>query len=105
MQLEKALGILKFNLLVVYCPLLCKFSNIYKSTWKSMINYSASAIINLVNVLLLLLLFLLFRATPVVYRGSQARDLIGAQPPAYTAATAMPGPGCVCDLHHSSRQS
>ena len=26
------------------------------------------------------------------------------QLPAYTTATAMPTPSCVCDLHHSSRQ-
>ena len=24
--------------------------------------------------------------------------------PAYTTATAMPGPSCICDLHHSSPQ-
>ena len=26
------------------------------------------------------------------------------QLPAYTIATAMPDPSCICDLHHSSRQ-
>ena len=26
------------------------------------------------------------------------------QLPAYAMATAMPGPSCVCDLHHSLRQ-
>ena len=48
--------------------------------------------------------FFLFRAAPMAYGSSQARDHIGAQLPAYTTATAMPGPSCVCDLHRSSRQ-
>ena len=26
------------------------------------------------------------------------------KPPAYTSATAMPDPGLICDLHHSSWQ-
>ena len=42
---------------------------------------------------------LLFRATPTAYRGSQARDRIGA-----TAADLHHSHSCFCDLHHSSWQ-
>ena len=48
--------------------------------------------------------FFFLRAAPVhveVPRIGVERKL---QLPAYTAATAMPDPTCVCDLHHSSRQ-
>ena len=41
----------------------------------------------------------LFRATPVAYGSSQARDLL-----VYTRATAMPDPSRIWDLHHSSWQ-
>ena len=45
-----------------------------------------------------------FRAAPVAYGSSQARGQIRAVAAAYATATAMPDPGCVCDLHHSSWQ-
>ena len=63
-----------------------------------------------VTQILLLLFFFsvscLFRATPAVYGSSQTRGLIGsvAASHATATATATPDPGCVCDLHHSSRQ-
>ena len=68
-------------------------------------------------VCLFVLFFCLFRATPVVYGGSQARSPIGAvatglcqshsnarSKPAYARATAMPDPSHIGDLHHSSQQ-
>ena len=45
--------------------------------------------------------FLLFRAVPVVYRSSQAREL---QPSPYATATATQDPSRICDLVHSSQQ-
>ena len=44
-------------------------------------------------------LFFLFRATPVAYGSSQARGRIEPQLLAYTTATTMPDPSCICDLH------
>ena len=48
--------------------------------------------------------FWLFRAPPAACGSSQARDRIGAIAAAYTAATAMPDPSHLCDLHCSSWQ-
>ena len=45
-----------------------------------------------------------FRAAAKAYGGSQARGPIGAAARAYTRATAMPDPSCVCNLHDSSQQ-
>ena len=45
-----------------------------------------------------------FRATPSAYGSSQARGQIELQLPAYTTATTMQDPSCLCDLHHSPRQ-
>ena len=42
----------------------------------------------------------LFKASPMAYWSSQARDRIGAT----ATATAMPDMSHICDLHHSSRQ-
>ena len=47
--------------------------------------------------------FFFLRATPVAYGGFQARDPLGAVA-ANAKATAMQGPSCVCNLHHSSQQ-
>ena len=47
---------------------------------------------------------LLFRATPVVYGGSQVGVQSELKLPAYTTATAMQDPSHVWDLHHSSWQ-
>jgi len=44
---------------------------------------------------------MLFR---VAYISSQARGPIAAAAVAYTTATAILDPSCICDLHHSSRQ-
>ena len=44
----------------------------------------------------------LFRAAPATYRGSKARDGIGA-PAAYTTATARADPSHIFDLHPSSQ--
>ena len=52
--------------------------------------------------------FLLFRATPLAYGSSQARGRIGAVAASlhtYTTDKETQDPNCVCDLHHSSRQS
>ena len=43
-------------------------------------------------------------AAPVAYGGSQARDELELQLPAYTTATARPDLSRVCNLHHSSQQ-
>ena len=48
----------------------------------------------------LFIYFCLFRAAPVACGSSQARGLIGTT----AAATAMPDPSPICDLHHSSWQ-
>ena len=48
--------------------------------------------------------FVFSRAAHVAYESSQARGLIGAQPPAYARATATWDPSHVFDLHHSSWQ-
>ena len=53
-------------------------------------------------------IFLLFRAAPTVYRGSQARGLIGATAASlhhsHSHARSEPDPSCVHDIHHSSLQ-
>ena len=51
-----------------------------------------------------LLIYLLFRAAPINYGSSQARDELELQLPAYATATAMPDLSCLCNLHHSSQQ-
>ena len=48
--------------------------------------------------------FVFFRAAPMAYGGSQAKDLIRALAAAYTTGTATQDPSHICDLHHSSRQ-
>ena len=48
------------------------------------------------------LVFCLFRAAPAAYGCSQVRGLIRAVSPVDARAIAMPDPGCICDLHHSS---
>ena len=59
---------------------------------------------NLKGLFYFILFYLLFRATPAAYGGSQARGQIRAAATAYTTATGMLDPSCVCDLHHSSQQ-
>ena len=48
-------------------------------------------------------LFSFFQATPAA-RNSQARGRIRTVAEAYSTATAMADPSCVCSLHHSSQQ-
>ena len=48
--------------------------------------------------------FCLFRATPMVYGGSQARGLIGATAASLHHSHAMQDSGQICNLHCSSRQ-
>ena len=54
--------------------------------------------------LLEVFLFLLFRATLEAYGDSQPGVELELQLPACSAATPMPDPSHICDLHHSSRQ-
>ena len=82
----------------------------HKNLYAGLYAYSILFYIYLKLLLLLLLLlfiylfFLLFRAVPVAYGTSQARGQIGAQPPAYTATSAMQDPSHVCNPYHSSWQ-
>ena len=46
---------------------------------------------------------MLFRATPVAYESSQARDQVGDT--ATSLHTAMPDPSLFCDLHDRPRES
>ena len=62
-----------------------------------------AAVVLKVNVFVVVV-FQLFRTTPSVYGGTQARKLIGTTAAGYSTATAMPYPSCICDLYHSSRQ-
>ena len=58
-----------------------------------------------IYIVFLLSFFFFFRATPMAYGGSQARDPVGAVaagPAPQPQPT--PDPSRVCDLHHGSRQ-
>ena len=51
------------------------------------------------------LFFFLFRAAPAAYGSSQAREIeLELQVLAYSTATAVLDPSCICDPHHSSQQ-
>ena len=49
-------------------------------------------------------LFVFSRATPKVYGGSQARDLMGAVAASLHQSHSNADPSRVCNLHHSSPQ-
>ena len=49
----------------------------------------------------LMIVAVVFKAEPEAYRIPQARVTLELQMPAYTTATAMPGPSHICDLHNS----
>ena len=48
--------------------------------------------------------FFLLTVTPAAYGRSQASDRIKAAAEAYTTATAMADPSCLCNLHHTLGQ-
>ena len=48
--------------------------------------------------------FFFLGTSPATYGSSQARGRIRAVAMAYTTATTMPDPSCICDLYHSSWQ-